>query len=181
MSVTFDQLSGDLAPMTEVGLAVLAAGYTVQFAGSERMTCDGAAFALTDRVAVFQVLRAPTAQAVGTTIRCNYTVGGETAGVALQIPQAPAITSPEMDALVVRSRHILVTYRYDPMTGTMLGVVALASSSPGSKALAKMNTPGPQQATEDMSGFLPGPGSIVLTMSLKPPMGVTGGVPFHSA
>jgi hypothetical protein len=179
LSLTFDQLSGDSEPMTEVGLAFLSGDQTVQFADNERVTCNGAALSLKDRVAVFQVLRVPTAQAAGTTIQCTYAAGGQTASVALQIPQAPEITSPQTGAQVVRSTHTLVSYRYDPATGAVLGVVALAPSSPMPKAIATLNTAGPQQATVDSSRFLPVTGSLVLTLSLTPRIAMTG-VPFHS-
>lgn len=179
MSVTFDQASSDSTPMTEVGLAFLSGGHSVQFAGNEHGTCNGTALPLKGRVAVFQVLRLPTAQAVGTMIRCTYAAGGKTAGVTLQIPPAPAITSPRSGALVTRSTHTLVTYRYDPATGRMLGIVALAPSSPMGKAIAMMNTPGPLQATVDTSKFLPVTGLLALTMTLTPHI-TESGIPFHS-
>ena len=180
MTVSFDQLSGDPEPMTEVGLAFHSGVHSVQFAGNERVTCDSVAFPLKDRVAVFQVLRAPTAQVAGTTVQCTYAAGSQTASVTLQIPPAPAITSPQMGAQVVRSTHTLITYRYDSATGTMLGIVALAPSSTVPKTIARLNTPSPLHATVDTSGFLPGPGSIVLTASLQPRITEAGVVAFHT-
>lgn len=179
MALTFDQPSGDSQPMTEVGLAFLAGDHTVQFAGNERVACDGATLSLKDRVAVFQVLREPTAQAVGTTVQCSYAADGATASVALQIPQAPAIILPQNDAQVTRSTKTVVTYLYDPATEAMLGIVALAPSSPMPKAIATLNTPGPLQATVDTSRFLPVTGSLVLTLSLTPHITKTG-IAFHS-
>src|SRR5258707_1917985 len=89
MTVTFEQQIGDAQPMTIVGLAFLSGGHTVQFAGDERVACDGADLALKNRVAVFQVLQAPAAQVTGTTVQCAYSAGGAVAHVALQIPSAP--------------------------------------------------------------------------------------------
>lgn len=180
MTVTFEQQSGDTQPMTEVDLAFLSGDHPVQFAGNEHINCDGVVLSLKDRVAVFQVLRAPTAQVAGTTVQCTYAAGSKMAGVALRIPPTPAITSPQMGAQVVRGTHTLVTYRFDLATGTMLGIVALAApSSPMPKAIAKMNVPGPWQATVDTSRLLPGPSSLVLTLSLTPRT-IESGSAFHS-
>lgn len=179
LSVTFDQPTAGDTPMTEVGLSFQSGGKVVQFTGDERVTCQGAALSLKGRFAVFQVLRAPTAQVAGATIRCDYAAGGAVAGIALQLPAAPAITSPLPDARVARSARTLVTYRADPATSTLLGIVALAPSSPSPKALARVNLPGPFQATVDTSGFAPGDGSLVLTASLTPRIAQTAGA-FHS-
>ena len=179
LSVTFDQPTAGATAMTEVGLSFQSGGKVVQFTGDERVTCQGAALSLKDRFAVFQVLRAPTAQVAGVTIRCDYTAGGAVAGIALQLPAAPAITSPLPDARVARGARTLVTYRAEPATSTLLGIVALAPSSPSPKALARMNVPGPFQATVDTSGFTPGDGSLVLTASLTPHLAQTGAA-FHS-
>jgi hypothetical protein len=179
LSVTFDQPTAGGPAMTEVGLSFQSGGKVVQFTGDERVTCQGARLSLKDRSAVFQALRAPTAQMAGTTIRCDYTAGGGVAGIALQLPAAPAITSPLPDARVARGAQTLVTYRADPATSTLLGIVALAPSSPSPKALARMNVPGPFQATLDTSGFAPGDGSLALTASLTPHIAQTGAA-FHS-
>lgn len=179
LSVTFDQPTAGDPAMTEVGLGFRSGGKVVQFTGDERLTCQGAALSLKDRFAVFQALRAPTAQMTGATIRCDYTAGGVVAGIALQLPATPAITSPLPDARVARGARTLVTYRADPATSTLLGIVALAPSSPSPKALARMNVPGPFQATVDTSGFTPGDGSLVLTASLTPHIAQTGAA-FHS-
>lgn len=180
VSVAFDQPTTDESAMLEVGLSFLSGGKVVQFAGDERVTCQGAALSLKGHVAVFRVLRAPTARVAGATIRCDYAAGGAVAGIALEIPPAPAIASPQPHAEVVRSTQTLVTYRADPATITLLGIVALAPSSPSPKALARLNPAGPlQQATVDTSGFAPGPGSLVLTASVTPRIAQTG-VPFHS-
>ena len=179
LSVQINQQTGDAQSMTEIGLGFLSAGQTVQFAGDERVACNGADLSLKNRTAGFQVLRAPSAQVAGTTLHCDYAAGGAMASVALQIPSAPAITSPPMGAQVVRNAQTLVTYRVDPDTETVVGVVALAPASPSPKALGRLNTPGPLQATVDTSGFTPGPGSLVLTASLTPQIAATG-MPFKS-
>ncbi|HLJ81934.1 MAG TPA: hypothetical protein VKT52_10640, partial [Ktedonobacterales bacterium] len=114
--------------------------------------------------------------------RCTYSAANVTASVALAIPQPPAITSPRNGARVPRGSATVVAYRYDPATtSTLLGIVALAPV-PGAampKAIARMNTPSPAQATVDTSRFSPGAGSIVLTATLAPH--ITGvGAPFKS-
>lgn len=179
LSVTIDQQTGDTQSMVEIGLSISSGGRIVQFAGDERVTCNGAALSLKDRAAVFQVLRAPAARVAGTTIHCDYEAGGAVASVSLQIPSAPAITSPIANAQVARGARTIVTYRADPATSTVLGIVALAPGLPSPKAIARLNTPGPSQATVDTSGFAPGPGLLVLTVSLTPHLATTG-APFKS-
>jgi hypothetical protein len=43
-----------------------------------------------------------------------------------------------------------------------------------------MNSPGPLQATVDTSRYLPGPSSLVLTMSLTPHL-TASGIDYHSS
>ena len=154
LSLTFEQLSGDAQPMTEVGLGFDSGGQAIQFAGNERVSCNGVEFALKDRTAVFQALREPTVKAVGTILHCEYAVGGIVASVLLQIPSPPSITSPQSGAQVARSAQTRVTYRFDPATATDVGLVALAPGSPSPKALARMNTPGLRQATVSQVALL---------------------------
>jgi hypothetical protein len=181
LSLTFDQPIGDTQPMVEVGLGFASGDHTIQFAGDERVTCDGANLPLKDRAAVFQVLRAPAVQEAGKTVHCEYAAGGAVADISLRIPTAPAITSPRAYANVTRSAETLVTYQYDAATGTVLGIVALgspASSMP--KAIARLNTPSPVHAIVDTSRFALGSGSLALTMNLNPHIATTG-VPFKFA
>ncbi len=177
MSVTFDRRAEDADTLVDVELAFLSGEHAVQFAGDERVTCDGVDLALKNRAADFQVFHGSAAQAAGATIHCDYAAGGSAASVSLQIPPAPEITFPQVGAQVVRSAQTHVTYRCDPATCAELGVVAFAPSSP--KAIARLNTPGPLQATVDTSGFAPGPGSLALTASLSPHLTETG-APFKS-
>ncbi len=180
LSLTFDQLIGDTQPMVEVGLGFASGDHTIQFAGDERVTCDGANPPLKDRAAVFQVLRAPAVQEAGKTVHCDYEAGGAVAGISLQIPTAPAITSPQPGAHVTRSAETLVTYQYDAATGSIRGFVALGPpTSRLAKAIANLNTRSPWHATVDTSTFAPGAGSLVLTMSLAPHF-FTSGAPFKS-
>jgi hypothetical protein len=177
MGVNFDRQPGDTDTRVDVVLSFLSQGHPVQFAGDERVTCDGMDLSLQNRVADFQVLQTSAAQAVGVIIHCEYGAGGVVAGISLQIPPAPEITSPQVGEQVVRSARTLVTYRCDSATCALLGVVALAgspSSATHDKALAALNTPGPLQATVDTSGFAAGPGSLVLTASLAPRLTQTG-------
>ena len=179
LSLTFDQLSGSVESMTEVGLGFMSAGQDISFGGDEHVSCNGVEFPLKDRAAVFQALRAPTAQVVGTTLHCDYAVGGTTSSILLQIPSPPAIVSPQSGAQVAPSAQTRVTYRFDSATATDVGLVALAPGSQPPKVTARMNTPSPRQATVDTSGFAPGPGMLVLSASLAPHITLTG-VPFKS-
>ena len=114
LSLTFDQLSGSVESMTEVGLGFMSAGQDISFGGDEHVSCNGVEFPLKDRAAVFQALRAPTAQVVGTTLHCDYAVGGTTSSILLQIPSPPAIVSPQSGAQVAReradTRHLQVRF-----------------------------------------------------------------------
>jgi hypothetical protein len=174
LSLTFDQLSGAVESMTEVGLGFMSGGEDISFGGDEHVSCSGVEFPLKDRAAVFQALRAPTAQVVGTTLRCDYAVGGTVASVSLQIPSPPEITSPQQGAQSPRSAQTRVTYTFDPATASDIGLVALAPGSQPPKVTAKMNTPGPRQATVDTSGFLPSLGTLVLSASLAPHITTSG-------
>ncbi len=129
----------------------------MQAAGDERLTCDGVTFPLKGCVAVFQVLRAPAAREAGRMVHYDYSAGEAVAGVSLQIPAPPTITSPQPGAQIARGPRTLVTYRFDPATASMLGIVALAPASPSPKALARMHMPGPLHATIDTSGLSPAP------------------------
>jgi hypothetical protein len=174
LSIQIDGESDAAHPVTAVGLAFLSGDRTVQFAGTERVTCDGTDLPIKNREAVFQLLQAPAAQAAGTTITCAYAAGGVTASFALQVPAPPAITSPGMGALVARGPRTLVTYRADLTSGTVLGIVALAPGSPSPKVLARLDTPDPLQATVDTHDFDPGPGTLTLSVSLAPQVSATG-------
>jgi len=180
LSLTFDQLSGSVESMTEVGLGCMSAGQDISFGGDEHVSCNGVEFPLKNRAAVFQALRAPTAQVVGTTLHCDYAVGETTSSVSLQIPSPPAITSPRQGAQTPRGAQTRVTYAFDPATATDVGLIALAPGSQPPKVTARMNTPSPRQATVDTSGFAPGPGMLVLSASLKPHITLSG-APFKSA
>jgi len=167
--------------MTDVGLGFSQGQNFVQFAGSERVTCNGTDLPLKDRAAMFQIIHAPTAQVVGMTVRCAYAAGGTVAAIAVQIPEPPAITSPTAGAHVTRAAQTIVKYRCDPASCTLRGIVALASDQgkPG-KTIARLDTPGPQQATINTIVLPVGPGSIVLTGNMNLPI-TTSGAAFASA
>jgi hypothetical protein len=174
-AVTIDGETAGSPIMDEIGLNILSAGKNVQFAGSERMTCDGKDLLQKDGVVIGQILRAPAAQVAGATIVCEYTAGGASARFTLRIPATPAITSPAAGAQVARSRQTLVTYQSDPAAGNVMGIVALAPGSAMPKTWANINRPGPGQATLDTSGFAAVPGTLVLSVDLAPNVGSAGG------
>lgn len=179
LSVTIDQQISDAQPQIEVGLGFESQRKTVQFSGDERVSCDGATVDLKNQYAIFEIFRAPAAQAIGKTVHCDYTAGGTTAGFSLEIPQAPMILSPKAGSQIVRNQHTIVTFQCDPGTCSMLGVVALAPSSPSLKNIATLGVPGPMQADINTSIFAPGEGSLALTASLTPHV-VSTGTPFKS-
>src|SRR5262249_18545247 len=133
MAVTYEQQPGDTQPMLEIGLGFASAGKTARVSGNERVRCFGSALPLRDRDAVFQVLHARAGQVPDTIIACNYSANGVVASLILQIPSPPAITSPQSGAQIARGAQTLIAYRFDPATATMLGIVALAPSSPTPK------------------------------------------------
>src|SRR5260221_14060729 len=57
MSVTFDHRAGDADTRVDVELTFLSGEHAVQFAGDERVTCDGVDLPVKNRVAVLQVLQ----------------------------------------------------------------------------------------------------------------------------
>ena len=180
MSINIGQGNGGTQNMTEVGLSFFQGEHIVQFAGNERVTCNGVDLALKNRAVTFEILNAPATQVAGTTVRCDYAAGGAVASVSLRIPAPPAITSPQSGAHVARGTQTLITYRFDSTIGSMMGIVALGvPTSAQPKAIAKLNTPGPLQATVDTSHFAPGPGSLALTASLAPHI-VSSGQSFKS-
>lgn len=174
LSVTIDQQISDAQPQIDVGLGFESQGKTVVFAGDERLTCDNASVDLKSNYAIFEIFRAPATQAVGKTVHCDYTVGGTIAGFSLEIPLAPMILSPKAGSQVVRNQQTIVTYQCDPATCAMLGVVALAPSSPSPKNIATLGVPGPMQAEINTAIFAPGEGSLALTATLTPHVTSTG-------
>lgn len=153
--------------MTTIGLSFTSNGRPVQFAGSERLECNGSALSLHNRTAEFQIANAPTGTLVGHTLRCTYSAKDSTATLALTVPSAPAILSPQDNAQLARSTNTIITY--NAQGGQILGVVALG---PGVKTVARIDTSGQagatvSNATFDTSAFPAGAGTISLTQVLE--------------
>jgi hypothetical protein len=178
-SVQVDGITPGTPVMDEIGLAFLTEGKNVQFAGSERVICDGKDLPIHGPAISGQLVRAPAAQLAGTTIACEYTAGGASARFSLLVPATPAITSPAAGAAVARGRETLVTYQADPAEGNVMGIVALAPGSAAPKTFVTINRPGPGQATLDTSGFAAVPGTLVLSLDLAPTV-TTAGAAFMS-
>jgi hypothetical protein len=160
--------------MTSVGLSFSSHGRLVQFAGHERLTCNGTAVLLQNQAASFQVAEAPTSTLEGHHFSCTYSASGISATLMLTIPTAPVIRSPMDFAQVPRSPNTLITY--EVRGGKLLGIVALG---PDAKAIARLDTPRLLQATVNTSAFTTGAGSISLTQVLN--LQVTqAGTPFKS-
>ncbi len=159
---------------TSVGLSFSSNGRLVQFAGHERLTCNGTAVPLQKQVTSFQVAQAPTSTLEGHPFSCTYSAGGISATLLLTIPSAPVIRSPQDFAQVPRSTNTLITY--EARGGKLLGIVALG---PGAKAIAHLDTPRLLQATVNTSAFTTGAGSISLTQMLDLQVTQTG-TPFKS-
>ena len=88
---------------TSVSLSFSSNGRLVQFAGHERLTCNGTAVPLQKQVTSFQVAQAPTSTLEGHPFSCTYSAGGISATLMLTIPYAPVIRSPQDLAQVPRS------------------------------------------------------------------------------
>ncbi len=160
--------------MTSVGLSFSSHGRLVQFAGHERLTCDGTAVPLQNQVASFQVAQAPTSILEGHPFICTYSAGGISATLMLAIPAAPVIRSPQDFAKVPRSPNTFITY--EVRSGKLLGIVALG---PDAKAIAHLDMPCLLQATVNTGTFPAGTGFISLTQMLD--LQVTqAGTPFKS-
>ncbi len=159
---------------TMIGLGFASNGRIVQFAGQERLTCNGTSLPLHNRFAVFQVAEALTSSLEGKTFSCTYRASTASATLTFTIPHAPIIRSPQDLAQVPRKVNTLISYHVQG--GQLLGIVALGS---GVKAIAHLDTDGIMQATVDTSAFPPGNGSISLTQTLDPQATQTG-VPFKS-
>lgn len=160
--------------MTTIGLDFEYRGKTVQFAGSERLTCNGSAISLHNRAAAFQIADAPSRALEGRPFTCNYKAGSAATTFAFTIPRAPLIRSPQDLARVTRGKNVTVTYSMQG--GQLLGIVATATTA---KAIARLQTPDAAQATLDTSAFPEGPGSISLTQQLALQVSETG-PPFKS-
>jgi hypothetical protein len=159
---------------TSVGLSFSSNGRLVQFAGHERLMCNGTAVPLQNQVASFQVAQAPTSTLEGHHFSCTYSAGGISVTLMLTIPSAPVIRSPQDLAQVPRSTITLITY--EARGGKLLGIVALG---PGAKAIARLDTPRMMQATVNTSTFPTGAGSLSLTQMLDLQVTQTG-TPFKS-
>ncbi len=149
--------------ITSISLGFQSGGRPVQFTGQEHLVCNGTDLMAHDRDAIFEMTSGPTSALEGQTITCTYSAGGVSATFALTIPQAPAILSPRDQAQVRRAAKTLITY--EARGGQLLGIVALG---PENKAIARLDTPGPGQATVDTSAFSAGAGSLSLTEALEP-------------
>lgn len=159
---------------TTIGLSFGFNGRLVQFAGSERLTCNGTTIPLQNQVASFQIAEAPTSTLEGQMFVCIYRAASASATLTFTIPRAPVIRSPQDLAQVRRSTHTLVIY--DAQGGTLMGVVALGLQA---KAIAPPTAPNTGQVTLNTSAFPAGDGTITLTQVLAPLVTQTG-VPFKS-
>jgi hypothetical protein len=157
-----------------IGLDIQSNGQPVQFAGQERLTCNGAIMPLHNRVAVFEVAEGLTSILEGKAFSCTYSAGSASATLVFTVPSAPVIRSPQDFAQLPRRTNTLISYHVQG--GKLLGIVALG---PFAKALAHLDTPGKMQATVDTSAFLKGPGTISLSQALDFQVTQTG-VPFKS-
>ena len=159
---------------TTIGLDFEYRGQTVQFAGSERLTCNGSAISLHNQAAAFQIADGPGRTLEGRTFTCIYKADNASTTFAFSIPRAPVIRSPQNLAQVTRSKNTLVTYT--TQGGQLLGVVATGLNA---KAIAHPDTPDSGQAALDTSTFPAGAGSITLTQQLALQISETG-APFKS-
>jgi len=174
VNVTMGGYDRTTREQTTIGLSFASGGRIVQFAGQERLTCNGTSLPLHNRIAVFQVAEALTSSLEGKTFSCTYRASTACATLSFTIPHAPIIRSPQAFAFVPRRGNTLISYHVQG--GKVLGIVALGA---GAKAIAHLDRPGSMQAAVDTSAFPPGVGSISLTQTLDPQAAQTGG-PFKS-
>lgn len=159
---------------TMIGLDFQSSGRPVQFAGQERLTCNGTIMPLHNRIAKFDVAEVLTSSLEGKVFSCTYSAGSATATLVFTVPSAPVIRSPQDFAQLPRRTNTLISYH--AQGGKLLGIVALG---PFAKALAHLDIPGKMQATVDTSAFPKGPGTISLSQALAFQVTQTG-VPFKS-
>ncbi len=174
INVTIGGYERTTREQTTIGLSFASNGRLVQFAGHERLTCNGTSLPLHNRIASFQVAQAPTSTLEGHPFSCTYSAVGTSATLLLTIPSAPVIRSPQDFAQVPRSPNTLITY--EVRGGKLMGIVALG---PGAKAIAHLDTPRLLQATVNTSAFTTGAGSLSLTQMLDLQVTQTG-TPFKS-
>jgi hypothetical protein len=159
---------------TMIGLDFQSSGRPVQFAGQERLICNGTIMPLHNRIAEFDVAEALTSSLEGKVFSCTYSAGSATATLVFTVPSAPVIRSPQDFAQLPRRTNTLISYH--AQGGKLLGIVVLG---PFAKALAHLDIPGEMQATVDTSAFPKGPGTISLSQALAFQVTQTG-VPFKS-
>src|SRR5258708_7121844 len=159
---------------TTIGLSFGFNGRPVQFAGSERLTCNATAIQLQNRVASFQIAEAPTSTLEGQTFICIYSAASAKPSFTFIVPHPPCIRSPQDLVQDPRSTHTLVMYQVQG--GTLMGVVALGLKA---KTIAPPNAPDTGQVTLNTSAFPAGADTISLTQVLAPLVNQTG-APFKS-
>ena len=177
ISVTMGGYDRTSREMTMIGLSFASNGNLVQFAGQERLICNGKAMPLHNQIAEFQVADALTSTLEGKAFSCTYSAGNASATLTFTIPHAPLIHSPQNLAQVPRRANTIITYYVQG--GKLLGIAALGPVGPDAKALAHLDTPGMMQATVDTRAFSTGEGSISLTQILDLQATQTG-MPFKS-
>jgi len=158
---------------TTLGFLFSSKNRTVWFVGSEQLICNGKAVSLHTQPEDPQIVQ-PTNVLEGQPFHCTYTTGHTSATLIFTVPRTPTISAPQNQARLPRSKNTLVIY--NTQGGTLMGIVALGSLA---KAIARLATPHPGQATIDTSSFPTGPGSIALTETLPSSITQTG-TPFSS-
>lgn len=132
-------------------------GRVVQFAGSERLVCNGKAVSLRGQSQDNQIA-GPISALSGQTFRCTYSAAHTTATLTFTVPPAAVISTPQQQARLPRSKNTRVVY--ETQGGTLMGIVASGTEA---KAIARLATPVEGQASVDTSSFPTGVGSIALT------------------
>src|SRR3981081_827802 len=95
---------------TMIGLDFQSNGQPVQFAGQERLTCNGAIMPLHNRVAVFEVAEGRTSIFERKAFSCTYSAGSASATLVFTVPSAPVIRSPQDFAQLPRRTNTLISY-----------------------------------------------------------------------
>ncbi len=154
----YDALTHD---ETTIDFIFSSKGRAVHFAGSEQLVCNGKALSLHTWLEDSQIV-GPTNALEGQIFHCTYSTGHTSATLIFTVPRTPTISVPQAQVRLPRSKNTLIVY--NTQGGTLMGIVALGSPA---KAIARLATPGPGQATIDTNSFPPGAGSIALTETLS--------------
>lgn len=173
LSLMMGNPDATMSDTTTLDFQFLSHNQTVLFTGHELFSCNGQAFDL-HTLPIRRMITQKTSALAGQALRCVYSAGSLSTTLNFTVPHAPRILSPQDQASLARGPNLLL--KYDPGDGQIQTILA---SGVQSKASAQLDTPAPHEAMLDTSSFPAGPGGIILTETLDPPIAQSG-TPFAS-